>query len=134
MKDFFRALDDVSLLQCLIFGEAEGEDIKGKIAVGCVVRNRVNNPSWWGDGWKSVMLKPWQFSCFDELADKITAAYKEEPASMKECLWVAGGIINDSLLDITKSANHYHAEYLIPYWSKGETPVAIIGKHIFYKL
>ena len=33
-----------------------------------------------------------------------------------------------------KTLNHYHADYVKPYWAKGKKPVAVIGKHKFYKL
>lgn len=29
---------------------------------------------------------------------------------------------------------YYHADYVSPYWAKGERPVKTIGRHIFYKL
>jgi len=134
--EFFSNLADISLLQCLIFGEAEGEPLDSKVGVALVVRNRVFNPGWWGDSWHTVMLKKWQFSCFTELRDKIISRYKvrETDRIMRECKWIAEGVIAGDVQDLTRGANHYHAEYLIPYWAKGETPTAIIGKHIFYQL
>jgi len=134
VNEFFRDLDDIPLLKCLIYGEAEGEPLDSKVGVALVVRNRVLHPSWWGDSWKTVMLKQWQFSCFTERQKEIIAAVDEDGPVMKECEWIATGVIAGVVQDLTRGANHYHAEYIKPYWSKGETPTALIGKHIFYKL
>ena len=43
----------------------------------------------------------------------------------------AGGMLAQTF---TGNANHYHASYVTPYWSKGVKPTKRIGKHIFYKL
>jgi spore germination cell wall hydrolase CwlJ-like protein len=33
------------------------------------------------------------------------------------------------------NADHYFADYIQPpYWARGKKPVAIVGKHKFYKL
>ena len=58
-----KELSDIDLLATLIRGEAEGEPLLGKIAVACVVRNRVEDPQW-PDAWSGVMLQKYQFSCF----------------------------------------------------------------------
>ena len=33
----------------------------------------------------------------------------------------------------TKGADHYHADYVTPYWAKSLTKTVVIGRHIFYK-
>jgi N-acetylmuramoyl-L-alanine amidase len=38
------------------------------------------------------------------------------------------------LSDPVHGATHYHAAGISPFWAKNEKPVAVIGRHIFYKL
>lgn len=40
----------------------------------------------------------------------------------------------DQLPGITMSATHFTLVTEHPYWAKGEKPVAVIGRHAFYKL
>lgn len=50
----------------LIFGEARSEPLDAKIAVGCVVRNRVKLAiGEFGRTWINVILRPHAFDCFD---------------------------------------------------------------------
>jgi hypothetical protein len=140
IQDFLPGLSKVSLLQCLLFGEAEGESIDGIVGVGNVVRNRVKHPKWgWGDDWKPVMLKPEQFECFDPGNPRnqpIMDSHKvwHSDTFMRMFRLIAFGIINDYLPDNVCGANHYHAQDSCPYWAEGEDPVKIIGRHLFYLL
>ena len=56
---------DTFMLALAIYREARGEDLTGKIAAGCVIRNRVQHPSWYGGNWFDVITKPYQFSSFN---------------------------------------------------------------------
>jgi spore germination cell wall hydrolase CwlJ-like protein len=49
-------------------------------------------------------------------------------------LQIARRAVAGRLDDPTKGATHYHAAGISPAWSKGETPKAAIGRHIFYRL
>jgi Mg-chelatase subunit ChlD len=53
------------ILARAIFGEARSESKPGKIGVGGVIKNRVDNPRWWGSSYHTVILKPSQFSAFN---------------------------------------------------------------------
>jgi len=131
----FEHLPDAYLLAWLLWGEARGEPLQAKIAVGCVVRNRVKNPGWWGKTWKEVMLKPKQFSCFnhdDPNREKIVWAILEGLVPIQE-LGIAIAIMYDLLPDITDGATHYHDIGVIPYWAASMEKTAVIGNFIFYK-
>ena len=132
-------LRDDELLARVIWGEARGEPVEGQIAVGCVIRNRVRNPSWWGDDWKSVMLKPYQFSCLnvnDPNREKLKDLGLHSDPVARQCLYVARGIITDMILDNTAGANHYvHCRWVDrTSWAKGRDPVQKINNHWFYKI
>lgn len=134
----FLILTDTELLQCLIYGEARGECIEGKIAVGCVVRNRVDRPAWWGKTWQEVMLKPKQFSCFNNWGIDLTSTKKFLTIAdryhpvWRECWWVAYGIRYRNIRDITSGATHFHSGKM-PRWAYRLTRKKVIGNHIFYK-
>lgn len=128
-------LTDIELLTALVMGEAEAEPLLGKIAVACVVRNRVNDKRW-PDTWKEVMLQPKQFSCFlpEYFRPSIIKQDQQNPV-WRESYFSAFGVYNRYILAEARGANHYHANYIeTPYWVVGKTPVLEIGKHKFYKL
>ena len=128
-------LDDIDLLTALVMGEAESEPLLGKIAVACVVRNRVNDKRW-ADDWKSVMLQPYQFSCFlpEYFRPEIIIQNRHSPV-WREANFAAFGVYNRYIRAEALGANHYHADYIeTPSWAKGHNPVLVVGKHRFYKL
>lgn len=150
-------LSDVQVLACTLYGEARSEVPDGILAVACVVRNRVkydisgdNKPDWWGEGYRGVCLEKRQFSCWlpeggagnhAKLA-KLVADLKAGPVSdprYKECAWIATGVVNDWVRDITFGADHYHTAQVKPKWAEGFVPLNNIHqfprtKHLFYKL
>jgi len=136
-------LDDYAALRALIIGESAGESVVGKMAVGCVVRNRVRDPRW-PNTIVGVAFQRLQFSCFNHISREDDLAILdmekfviEKPDQMywRESDFVAAGIINDCFADMTKGANHYFATYIAePSWAKGKVPTVRIGRHLFYRL
>lgn len=131
----------IDVLARTIYGEARGELYGGRVAVGCVVRNRVRfdlwgdaKPDWWGEGYEGVCWKPSQFSCWNE-GDPNHALVRGASASernFRECLSIAEDIVMDGIADITFGSTHYHTVEADPIWGIGKTPVVKIGKHFFY--
>lgn len=118
-------------LLCLalnIYHEARGEPFAGQVAVAQVAMRRA--------GYKAervceVVVAPKQFSW--------TGSPKKKPAdraawgravlaAKKALLWAKG-----AGEDRSKGATHYHASHVKPLWSRGMTPVAVIGGHYFYR-
>ena len=134
---FFQNLSEDKLLALCILGEARGEPIEGRIAVGNAIRNRVKNRKWDGETYHEVILMPKQFSCFDDANLNHMLNIIEAPKSYgirwKEAQWIATGIINNLLADNTKKALNYHANYVNPPWAKKMVRTIQIGNHIFYK-
>lgn len=127
--------EEVKCLALTIYFESRGEPDAGKVAVGHVVMNRVNDPrfpgqvckvvrqggewprnrcqfSWWCDGRsdKPKDRRAWGLS--QELANAIYAGVSEDP---------------------TEGALWYHADYVKPYWKNVFAPGPKIGRHIFYR-
>ncbi len=131
LRDFFQ-LDKKNLLAVCLYGEAAGESYIGKFAVGCVIRNRVNAPGWWGDSYHRVVLSPWQFSCFNEGAPTLGMMRKPKGPAWQDCLKAADAILSGEP-DVTHGATHYFANYIKPpEWSKRMTKTVVVGPHEFY--
>lgn len=129
------SLDSERAVAATIWGEARGESYYGKVAVGWVIRNRVENPGWWGRDWISVCTKKWQFSCWwDSQASRVRFV-NENDQRFVECLKAAREVMSDSQSDPTGGATHYYADTIAtPKWARDKTPTTKIGHHIFYKI
>ena len=127
-----------------LMGEARGEGEIGLYAVGCVIQKRAQERQL---TLSQVCLqnkinkngvRVWQFSCWNDKpyietmkrllkADTKQAKYSKRLARAM----CAGGMLTQTF---TGNANHYHATYVTPYWSKKFKPTKRIGNHIYYKL
>jgi N-acetylmuramoyl-L-alanine amidase len=116
-----KILTDLFMVSLCIFREARGEVHDGKVAVGCVIRNRVQHPGWYGKDWFSVVTKPWQFSSFNKGdPNSIVFGAYTDPIWL-ECVGVASDVMADNLADITNGATFYFDKSLDanpPDWSK----------------
>ncbi len=129
----------VDLLARTIYGEARGEDVRGKEGVAAVVMNRVREARkrsrhWWGNTVEEVCLQPYQFSCWnagDPNREPVLSVDPQDPV-FQVCLRIARRAVAGVLKDPTGGATHYHAENVEPVWSVGREPSAIIGRHRFY--
>lgn len=134
-------LSEREIVALTIYGEARGEPVEGQIAVGCVIRNRVRDKRW-PDDFRGVCLQPSQFSCWNEgdptQAAVLRAARKAQIGQhdpvMRQCLWVALGVCDDSVQDTVRGANHYFADSIAPpSWSERMILVAKRGHHTFFR-
>lgn len=139
-QEYYRELE-IDTLARTIFGEARGEPIEGLEAVANVVLNRARISAkkgryWWGNGIIGVCQKPYQFSCWNRSDPSYHRLINvtDQNIHFATCLRIARRAVIGVLKDNTKGATHYHADYISPYWAKGEVPVITIGRHIFYKL
>lgn len=131
-----RAID---VLARTLYGEARGETVRGKEAVACVILNRVKRAKqhggyWWGDTIEEVCLKPWQFSCWNEMDPNRQKIAAVEPGQrvFDTCLRIARRAVSGCLKDATGGATHYHAADAQPPWSRGKPACVEIGRHLFY--
>jgi N-acetylmuramoyl-L-alanine amidase len=140
------ALTDHHALALTLWGEARSEPLEGRVAVANVVRNRLKSGRW-GESYRDVCLWPWQFSCWKEqggkenyfavlkLARQLVNDEKPEDSTLRECLWIAHGMVGEWIRDSVNGATHYHTSDMNPkpYWTTGKTPICVVGKHMFYK-
>ncbi len=141
----FRRLDDIKLLSLVIYGEARGEPLAGKIAVASVVLNRLKKSGWFGKALKDVILKPYQFSCFNENDPnriKLLAIaqdwdiFFQKDKTLRECYDIAKKLLdpNDFSMakDNTFGATHYKTKNCKADWADKMQLTAVIGNHEFY--
>lgn len=136
LKGTLESLDGLELLIACVMGEAEAEPLLGKIAVACVVRNRVNDHRW-PNSYKEVLLQRSQFSCFlPKYFRPVILKHRFKDIYWRECKYAAWGVYFNWVMDVTNGANHYHSVDMEepPYWAKGEHPVLRLGSAWFYKL
>lgn len=137
---FHKALE-VDVLARTIWGEARGEGSAGMAAVASVILNRVRIAErkggyWWGNTIIQVCQKPYQFSCWnkDDPNFRKLLSVEADDLCFATAQRIARRAVYGVLEDITDGATHYHAAGISPYWANGEKPVAVLGRHIFYRL
>lgn len=153
LRKLVDVLTDAQLIALVLYGEARSEPVQGIVAVGCVIQNRVDadlgndkKPDWWGEGFRGICLKAWQFSCLHPkggeanytkvlaFAAKLAAKTPITNALERQCVWVGYGIAGDYVIDVTKGSMNYHTATLTPRpsWAMGHTPIVQHGRHVFY--
>lgn len=133
-------MTETAILTEAIWAEARGEPYFGQVAVGCVIRNRVNDHRWPGS-YEKVLLQKNQFSCFNN-----GQRYKADMSDpdWERCFYIAQGIFYGYIPDVTHGANHYvnaFAKPPEPEWVSKNIPSAVtlwpgpeVGQHVFLKL
>jgi spore germination cell wall hydrolase CwlJ-like protein len=142
-------LSPAEILALTIYGESRGERIEGQIAVGCVIRNRLLLSPKVYQSYHDVCLAKLQFSCWNEddpnrpvlleLANTMILGQYTADRVLKQCLWIAKGIEDWSILDNVNSSTHYLTTDLFdnkrPSWARviRSNPVDI-GHHVFFNV
>lgn len=135
LRPFWQA-PTLSLIRALIVGEAEGESMAGKIAVACVLRNRVLEPAWWGDTWQECALQPHQFSCFWSDWNLRKAVMNRALRSVDRFADAHQAALDVVSMcpDITGEATHYFNQAVVtPRWAAHLRHTKTIGHHTFYR-
>jgi N-acetylmuramoyl-L-alanine amidase len=133
----YETYDDVNLLGLVIWREARGETDEAQLGVGCSIRNRVIKGGWWGNTYRTVILKPWQYSSFNEDDPNSTKYPDPNDAVWLQCLENASLIINGNCNDNTAGAQSYFDRSLDnnpPKWAATMTHTLDLGRLHFYKV
>lgn len=135
-------MTEIDVLALTVYAEARGEPIEGRIAVACVIRNRVFDGRW-GQTYASVCLWPKQFSCWNAgteanhvkliaLTEQLTAGTLIPDALLEECYWIAEGIITNRIGARVGNSTHYHTIKVDPSWAPTGHLIARVGSQLFY--
>ena len=112
-----------------LLAEARGEGAEGMEAVAMVIKQRMANRKQTAS---QVCLAPKQFSCWNGKSSDDLRHLWQSPAAPDAIEVVRRfGKLNTAAIG---HADHYCTVKIKPYWSKGKTPVAVIGNHKFFKL
>ena len=114
-----------------VYFEARSEPVSAQFAVAQVTMNRVLSDKYPD----TVCGIVWQRKQFSWTHDGKSDRPPEEQA-WRRAKWVAAVTLNDvdnSVDILPRSALHYHADYVKPYWVSSLVKVAQIGRHIFYR-
>lgn len=130
------SLSDTEVIARTLWGEARNQGVPGMQAVACVIRNRRDNPGWWGRTLRGVCLSRMQFSCWNTFDPQFAAMHAPEITGRSIALarQVAADIEN--LPDTINGADHYCTEAVVEQTSfaRNNTPVAHVGTHVFYRI
>lgn len=122
--DTVKYSNNVTCLAETLYRESRGEPLRGKLAVGQVVVNRVKNSNY-PDNICAVVFQKAQFSWTKDFKRFVAPNYYRQLATK---------IISGTHELSHFTATHFHARYVSPRWKNNLTKVATIGNHIFYKL
>jgi spore germination cell wall hydrolase CwlJ-like protein len=124
---------DVDVTARTLYGEARGQPLEGIIAVANVIVNRARRGVY-GETPAAVCLRPWQFSCWNARDPNRAIIERVAPGDFvfDVCRLIASLVIRGLLHDPTGGATHYHTKGVAPDWSRGKTPSAVIGDHLFF--
>lgn len=125
-------------LDCLaqaVYYEAASEGVDGGRAVAQIVLNRVRHPSY-PNAVCSVVYQgstrstgcQFTFTCDGSLR-RVPLTYLWSRARLIASEALAGRVFSP-----VGHATHYHANYVVPYWADSLDKVAVIGRHIFYRI
>lgn len=130
-----KQLTELYLLALAIYREARGASQAARVAVGCVIRNRVQHPAWYGKDWFTVITHPFQFSSFNK-GDPNSATFGSpiDPV-WQACVEAATSVYGGSAVDQTNGALFYYSTPIqhLPDWVSQYKRVADIGPFHFYK-
>ena len=137
----------MSAIACLataIYFEARGEPMVGQVAVAQVIVNRVYDerfPDTVCDVVKQGEYYTWNKSIPIKHRCQFSFWCDGKPEVMRDKTakqWaynVAESTLQGIFYDTTSGATHYHADYVVPDWSKNSmfTKTVQINAHIFYR-
>ena len=136
MQKELRTWNEIDLLAGMIYGEARGESLDGQILVGITAVNRATHPDhWnWGENLREVLLKPYQFECFEHpQVNKIIQAQKTQTNVWRTLRLLAEGIYLGRFNDyVAVKPTHYHKYTITPSWTKNLKFLFQEGAHLFY--
>lgn len=150
MDSILEALSSTEILALTIIGEGRGEPIQGQVAIGCVIRNRLARSPAKYKNLGDVCLENKQFSCWNEddpnrvflleIANKMMSGQPLSDAYLKQCVYVAVGIADWSIMDNTAGAVNYLTFNLFnsdrrPKWASNPIHDPIThGKQVFFSV
>ena len=121
-------------LATAIYFEARGEPVRGQVAVGQVIMNRVRSPAFpetiCGVVYQGQMHPGCQFSFACDGKSDIPRPDARWDLAQKLAKQITAGEV---WLPEVGYSTYYHADYVSPQWKSAMNKIDSIGRHIFYK-
>lgn len=128
-----------------LWGEGRNQPDNGLYGIAHSIANRVEARSWYGNSVIAVCLMPAQYSCWrpsDPNLLKLIRVDETDPQFVR-CLSIAREVFSGQHADNTSGSTHYLTraayerhqqarERTAATWSKGLTPAATLGDHLFF--
>ena len=131
VTDWVKARD---CLTAAVYYESNGQPLTGQRAVAQVVLNRVRHPAFPPTVCGVVFQRTdastgcqFTFTCDGSLSRV------PDPNGWLRARAVADDALAGYVEHSVSLATHYHADYVVPYWSKSLAKLAVVGAHIFYR-
>ena len=126
----------IVFLALAIYREARNQTERCMLGVACSVRDRVNNPKWWGNSYLSVLFKKWQYSSLTAVGDSQLLIWpKDDDAIYLKCLSIAEQVVDNKVDSPFPGADSYYdISITAPNWATDNKFVGQDGKIKFYNL
>jgi len=118
------------IVAAVLIAEAGGEGVQGMEAVYEIINNRSVRGK---KSYEDVVTQPAQFSCLNGVTtDDLIAKSKQHPRWEQALQMVK----SPPTTRYANGATHYYANWIkkTPKWAVGKTPVATLGKHLFFRI
>jgi N-acetylmuramoyl-L-alanine amidase len=125
---------DERLIAAVLMAEARGEGVIGMTAVGEVIANRARKRQM-PPG--LVVQQPFQFSPLNRAKPHELIMRYETMPLYREALRIATMVVHTpaELPGLAAGADHFESiQAPIPRWARGRPPVAVVGRHRFWRL
>jgi len=133
------------LLARMIYGEARNCPDIEKIAIAYTAINRAKDgKAWNGRTLKEAILKPWQYSCFnqdDPNREQLKDPEAYDPKAFHDCLKIAKGVLSGKYKDPVRATHYYNPASVKnkPNWARNSKLLEKIkiapgkSKHIYFR-
>lgn len=123
----------------VLMGEAWSEGSRGMTAVAEVIHERARRRAKTPLAVVSERNRArgiWAFSCLNGVGIERLIQRFERESDFQVALRIAQVAVREpqKLPGITKGATHFTLARERPYWARGHRPVAVLGRHVFYRI
>ena len=147
--------DSLTCLATNIYWEARNQSFAGQIAVGLVTINRMVDPRFPDTicdvVYEGPIKESWKTRIQPDLPENERVYYpkrdrcqfswycdgkSDTPKDLQtwyKTINIADTLLHFNVEDFTRGSRFYHADYVVPKWSKNKKVLIRIGKHIFYE-
>lgn len=124
-------LDDIYYMSEAIYFEARDQALVGQVAVGCVIRNRLES-SRWPNSVKEVVHQYKQFSYYWDGKPESKTDFRADYHAYQ----MAQRVLHTEICAVYEGIDHYINHQIADkkaVWYKSMTKVLVVGDHTFYR-